>query len=86
MASEINRRVVLASRPIAYPEPQHFRIEEVPIPRPREGEVLVKVIWLSLDPYMRGRMREGPSYATPVAVGGVMTGWCRGKSRRIPVP
>ena len=50
MTSEINQRVVLASRPVAYPEPQHFRIEEVPIPQPREGEVLVKVIWLSLDP------------------------------------
>lgn len=79
MTTEINRRVVLASRPIAYPEPQHFRIEEVPIPRPREGEVLVRVIWLSLDPYMRGRMREGPSYATPVAVGGVMTGGVVGR-------
>ena len=79
MTSEINRRVVLASRPTAYPEPQHFRIEEVPIPRPREGEALVKVIWLSLDPYMRGRMREGPSYATPVAVGGVMTGGVVGR-------
>ena len=79
MTSEINRRVVLASRPAGYPETQHFRIEEAPIPRPREGEVLVKIIWLSLDPYMRGRMREGPSYATPVAVGGVMTGGVVGR-------
>ena len=79
MTSEINRRVVLASRPAAYPEPEHFKIDEVPIPRPHEGEVLVRVIWLSLDPYMRGRMREGPSYATPVAIGGVMTGGVVGR-------
>ena len=79
MASEINRRVVLASRPTAYPEPEHFRLEEAPIPRPLEGEALVRVIWLSLDPYMRGRMREGPSYATPVAIGGVMTGGVVGR-------
>ncbi len=79
MTSETNRRVVLASRPSAYPEPHHFRLEEAPIPRPREGEALVKTIWLSLDPYMRGRMREGPSYAAPVAVGGVMTGGVVGR-------
>ena len=79
MASEINRRVVLASRPVAYPEPQHFRLEETAIPRPREGEVLVRVAWLSLDPYMRGRMREGPSYAAPVEIGGVMTGGVVGR-------
>ena len=79
MSSETNRRVVLASRPEAYPEPRHFRLEEVSIPQPREGEVLVGVIWLSLDPYMRGRMREGPSYAAPVAIGGVMTGGVVGR-------
>ena len=79
MSSEINRRIVLAARPAGYPEPQHFRLEEVPIPQPREGEVLVRVIWLSLDPYMRGRMREGPSYAAPVAIGGVMTGGVVGR-------
>ena len=79
MTNEINRRIVLASRPNAYPEPQHFRLEEVQIPQPREGEALVRVIWLSLDPYMRGRMREGPSYATPVAIGGVMTGGVVGR-------
>ena len=79
MTSETNRRVVLASRPEAYPEPRHFRIEEVAIPQPREGEALVRTIWLSLDPYMRGRMREGPSYAAPVEIGGVMTGGVVGR-------
>ena len=79
MVSETNRRVVLASRPEAYPEPRHFRLEEVAIPQPREGEALVRTIWLSLDPYMRGRMREGPSYAAPVEIGGVMTGGVVGR-------
>ncbi|MXY22520.1 MAG: NADP-dependent oxidoreductase [Dehalococcoidia bacterium] len=64
----------MASRPTAYPEPRHFRLEEAPAPKPAEGEALVQVEWLSLDPYMRGRMREGPSYATPVQEGEVMTG------------
>ena len=79
MTTETNRRITLASRPEAYPEPRHFRLEEVAIPQPREGEALVRTIWLSLDPYMRGRMREGPSYAAPVEIGGVMTGGVVGR-------
>ena len=79
MSSDINRRIVLAERPAAYPEPKHFRLEEVPIPQPNEGEALVETVWLSLDAYMRGRMREGPSYATPVQIGGVMTGGVVGR-------
>lgn len=79
MPADTNRRIVMASRPTAYPEPQHFRLEEVPAPKPAEGEALVEVEWLSLDPYMRGRMREGPSYATPVQVGEVMTGGVVGR-------
>jgi NADPH-dependent curcumin reductase CurA len=50
-----------------------FRLEEIPIGAPREGEVLLRVLWLSLDPYMRGRMSDLPSYAPPVAIGAVMT-------------
>ena len=79
MASETNRRIVMAERPSGYPEERHFRLEEGPIPQPREGEALVRTVWLSLDPYMRGRMREGPSYAAPVEVGGVMTGGVVGR-------
>src|SRR5690348_8649771 len=66
------KRIVLASRPVGEPKPSDFRIEEMPIPTPGAGEVLLRTIWLSLDPYMRGRMNDGPSYATPVPVGGVM--------------
>jgi NADPH-dependent curcumin reductase len=66
------KRIVLASRPVGEPKPSDFRIEETPIPTPGDGQVLLRTIWLSLDPYMRGRMSDGPSYATPVPVGGVM--------------
>src|SRR3569833_3010916 len=65
-------RIVLAARPVGEPKPSDFRLEECPIPTPGAGEVLLRTIWLSLDPYMRGRMSDGPSYATPVPVGGVM--------------
>src|ERR1700761_1749290 len=66
------KRIVLASRPVGEPKPSDFRIEEVPVPTPGHGEVLLRTIWLSLDPYMRGRMADGPSYAAPVPIGGVM--------------
>jgi NADPH-dependent curcumin reductase CurA len=68
------KRVVLASRPVGEPKPSDFRIEEYAVPAPGPGEVLLRTIWLSLDPYMRGRMSDGPSYAQPVPVNGVMEG------------
>jgi NADPH-dependent curcumin reductase CurA len=67
-----NKRIVLASRPVGEPKASDFRIENSPIPTPSDGQVLLRTIWLSLDPYMRGRMSDGPSYAAPVPVGGVM--------------
>jgi hypothetical protein len=70
----VNRRVVLAARPRGLPKPSDFRVEEAPIPRPQDGEVLLKIQYLSLDPYMRGRMNDGPSYATPTAIGEEMEG------------
>src|SRR4051795_1945759 len=72
--SQSAKRVVLVSRPVGEPKPSDFRIEDVPVPAPGEGQVLLRTIWLSLDPYMRGRMSEGPSYAAPVPIGGVMEG------------
>jgi NADPH-dependent curcumin reductase len=69
-----HRRVVLVRRPPGEPAESDFRIEEVAVPEPRHGEVLVKVKWLSLDPYQRGRMRDAASYAAPVALNEVMTG------------
>src|ERR1700712_1674528 len=72
--SQSAKRVVLVSRPIGEPKASDFRIEEHALPAPGEGQVLLRTIWLSLDPYMRGRMSDGPSYATPVPIGGVMEG------------
>lgn len=74
MATSLNRRIVLASRPVGEPKPSNFRLEEVPVPEPRHGEVLVKVKYLSLDPYQRGRMNDAPSYSPPVPIEGVMEG------------
>ncbi len=74
MPSGKNRRIVLASRPKGEPEDSNFRMEETDIPAPGEGEVLLRTLYLSLDPYMRGRMNAGPSYAAPVEVGQVMEG------------
>ena len=72
--SQSAKRVVLVSRPVGEPKASDFRIEDSAIPTPGEGQVLLRTIWLSLDPYMRGRMSDGPSYAAPVPIGGVMEG------------
>lgn len=69
-----NRRVVLASRPQGAPGAENFRIEDVALPALNDGEILLQTLFLSLDPYMRGRMDDGPSYAAPVAVDDVMEG------------
>jgi NADPH-dependent curcumin reductase len=74
MSSTTNRRIVLASRPNGEPVPENFRTEEAGIPSPGAGEVLLRTLFLSLDPYMRGRMNAGPSYAPPVEIGQVMEG------------
>jgi NADPH-dependent curcumin reductase CurA len=69
-----NKQVLLASRPTGAVTPDNFRIVEAPIPVPADGEVLVRNEWLSLDPYMRGRMNDVKSYAPSVAIGGLMVG------------
>jgi NADPH-dependent curcumin reductase CurA len=69
-----NKRVLLASRPTGWVSEENFRLDSVPVPKPREGEVLVRNHWLSLDPYMRGRMNEGKSYAAKQELGEVMIG------------
>jgi NADPH-dependent curcumin reductase len=68
------QRIVLASRPVGEPKPDNFRLETVPVPTPGEGQVLLRTIWLSLDPYMRGRMSDAASYAQPVQIDQVMEG------------
>ena len=72
--SQQAKRVVLVSRPVGEPKASDFRVEDYAPPAPGEGQVLLRTIWLSLDPYMRGRMSDGPSYAAPVPIGGVMEG------------
>ena len=69
-----NRRIVLARRPQGAPAGADFRLETHPVPAPGPGQVLLRTRYLSLDPYMRGRMNEGPSYAPPVELGKVMVG------------
>jgi NADPH-dependent curcumin reductase CurA len=70
----MNRKIVLNSRPSGLPVQDNFRLVEEPVPAPGQGEVLLRTLYLSLDPYMRGRMSEGPSYAPPVEIGAVMVG------------
>ncbi len=70
----INRRFVLAERPMGEPTAATLRLETGAVPSPGPGEMLLRTEYLSLDPYMRGRMSDAPSYAAPVAVGGVMEG------------
>ncbi len=74
LSASTNRRILLARRPKGAPVPEDFRFEDAALPEPAEGEVLKRTLWASIDPYMRGRMNEGPSYAVPVAIGGVMGG------------
>jgi len=72
--TECNRRVLLASRPQGAVTEQNFRIVDAPMPQPADGEVLVRNEWLSLDPYMRGRMSDAKSYVPPAQLDEVMVG------------
>src|SRR6266699_6707957 len=75
----MNQQVLLASRPQGAVMENNFRIVETPVAVPAEGEVLVKNEWLSLDPYMRGRMNDVKSYVPPVQLGEVMVGQTAGE-------
>ncbi|MEC7940838.1 MAG: NADP-dependent oxidoreductase [Pseudomonadota bacterium] len=74
MTQQDNRRIVLASRPVGAPTQDNFRLETVAAPKINEGEMLLRSVYLSLDPYMRGRMNDTKSYADPVALDEVMVG------------
>jgi len=69
-----NTRVLLAKRPVGEPDETCFTIEQVDVPELKENQILIKVLWLSLDPYMRGRMHDVKSYAEPLQIGDVMVG------------
>ncbi len=75
----VNRRITLAARPVGLPSVSDFRLIFSPLPTGGPGEVLVRSVFLSLDPYMRGRMDEGEPSALPIAVGGLMIGAAVGR-------
>ena len=70
----LQRAIVLNSRPVGAPTAANFRLRETPLPAPAEGQLLLRTLYLSLDPYMRGRMSDARSYAEPVGIGEVMVG------------
>ena len=71
-----NKQVVMAAYPEGEPEDKDFRIQEVSIPSlPEPNHVLLKTIYLSLDPYMRGRMSTAPSYVKGLEVSGLISSW-----------
>jgi NADPH-dependent curcumin reductase len=74
MLGRVNRQILLKSRPEGAPSLDNFELTESPTPEPGEGEVLMRILYLSLDPYMRGRMSAAKSYARPAAVGQPMVG------------
>lgn len=75
----INRQILLAARPVGFPKDSDFKLVESPGPAPGDGQFLVRTIYLSVDPYMRGRMNDVKSYAPPVQIGGVMGGGAVGR-------
>jgi NADPH-dependent curcumin reductase CurA len=79
MSSGLNREIHLAARPQGWPTLDTFALVETPIPEPTEGQVLVRNIFMSVDPYMRGRMNAARSYAPPYAVGQVLYGGAVGQ-------
>ncbi|MCW9036191.1 MAG: NADP-dependent oxidoreductase [Alphaproteobacteria bacterium] len=74
MSVNVNRQITLASRPVGEPTDANFSLKEVPVPQPSEGQVLCRTRYLSLDPYMRGRMSDAASYSEPVAIGDPIVG------------
>ena len=74
MSTTINRRITLVARPRGAPTPDDFATVDDAVPAPGDGEMLLRTVYLSLDPYMRGRMNDARSYVPPVRLGGTMEG------------
>jgi hypothetical protein len=74
MTVSVSRQIVLATRPVGMPKASDFKVETVPVPEPGAGQVLVRNLWMSVDPYMRGRMSDRKSYAPAFEVGKPMDG------------
>ncbi|MFS0725877.1 NADP-dependent oxidoreductase [Paenibacillus sp. 1P07SE] len=79
MSATMNRKFILTSRPHGMPTEEQFRIVEEPIPAAAEEEIVVRSLYISVDPYMRGRMNEGPSYTAAFEVGSVISGGAVGQ-------
>ncbi|MFE3203590.1 NADP-dependent oxidoreductase [Embleya sp. NPDC059237] len=75
----VNREIHLVSRPVGEPQPANFALVETEIPEPAEGQILVRNTWMSVDPYMRGRMNDDASYIVPFAIGAVLEGHAVGE-------
>ena len=89
MNEQVHKRIILNSRPVGYPNQDNFHMVESDIPVPKDDQVLVRTIWLSVDPYMRGRISDAPSYTPPHPVGETMPGGVVGKvvvSHRADIP
>ncbi len=80
------RKIVLKRRPRGEPQPSDFELLEEPLPEPPEGRVLIETIWLSVDPYVRGRLNDAPSYTAPVGIGEPVHGECVGRILKSRVP
>ncbi len=78
-SKELNRKIILAERPVGAPNDRTLKMVTEAIPEPAEGQMLIRAVYLSLDPYMRGRMSDAKSYAEPVALGQVMVGGTVGR-------
>lgn len=74
MANELNRKIYFVKRPEGLPSLEHFEVREEAVPEPKEGEVLIRTLYLSVDPYMRGRMRDVKSYIPPFQLNEVLSG------------
>src|SRR5262245_7974835 len=72
--SQTNRQIHLASRPVGFPKDSDFKLVETSVPTPPDGQMLVRMLYVSVDPYMRGRMNDVKSYAAPFQIGEVIGG------------
>jgi len=79
MSNVVSKEVQLAQRPVGMPKLEDFQVKEVDIPAPGDGEVLVRNIWMSVDPYMRGRMYDRESYVPPFQIGAALEGGAIGQ-------
>ena len=75
----VSREIRLAHRPVGLPRERDFKLAEVPVPEPGQGKILVRNIYMSVDPYMRGRMVDRPSYVPPFQLGEPLSGACVGQ-------